>query len=239
MMKALIYFILLVSMTCTMSAQAPFAFTYQGVASDNLGQPIADQLLGIEISILKSDPNAAPEYVEKHQVRSSPTGHFSIEVGRGTFVSGTSLASIAVFADFYSLAVSIDISGGENYEFLGASELLSVPYALHAFTAMNEPGLPGPAGLIGPAGEAGDPGIRPPDSCCVIGGRQGDKGDPGPDGADGPQGMAGISGLETLRLSGTAPESPQNGQIYLDDGSNRADNRPGFRYFDETQWVDL
>lgn len=222
-----------------MSAQTPLAFTYQGVASDNFGLPISDQLLGIEISILTSDPDAAPEYVETHQVRSSSTGHFSIEVGRGTFVSGTSLATIAVFADYYSLAVSLDITGGENYEFLGASELLSVPYALHAFSALNEPGLPGPGGLIGPAGEPGDPGIRPPDSCCGIGSRQGEKGDPGPDGVDGAQGMAGISGLETLRLTGNPPDNPQNGQIYLDNGTNRADNAPGFRYFDETQWVDL
>ena len=126
-MKALVYFVLLLVLSCSMSGQAPIAFTYQGVASDNFGQPLSDQLLGIEISILKSDPSAAPEYVETHHVRSSSTGHFSIEVGRGTYVSGSSLSTIATFADFYSLAVSIDITGGENYVFLGASELLSVP----------------------------------------------------------------------------------------------------------------
>lgn len=239
MMRTLIFLLTLLSASLNIGAQAPGAFTYQGIANDKFGQPISDQLLGIEISILTSDPNKAPEYVERHQVRSSATGHFSIEVGRGTFVSGTSLLTIAVISDRYSLSVSMDITGGEDYEFLGSSELLSVPYALHAFAALNQPGAPGPPGPAGPPGMQGDPGITPPDACCVIGGNRGEKGETGPDGPDGAQGKAGISGLETLRLSSTPPDRPKNGQVYLDNGSNRADSKPGFRYFDETIWIDL
>jgi len=238
MKKAFTYLIFILSIN-VMLAQAPFAFSYQGIASDQLGQPITNQLLGIEIAILTSDLNAAPEYVERHEVTSSATGHFSLEVGRGTYVSGTSLSTIAVFPDDYSLSVSIDITGGQDYQFLGASELLSVPYALHAFAALSQPGLPGPPGLSGPPGEPGDPGIRAPDSCCGLDANKGEKGDPGPAGTEGPQGKAGISGLETLRLSSIPPDNPLNGQIYLDDGANRSDNRPGFRYYDEVNWIDL
>lgn len=221
------------------NAQAPVAFSYQGIANDNFGQPIANQMLGIEIAILNENAIPVREYVERHEVISSETGHFSLEVGRGTYVSGSSLSTIAILPDTYALSVSIDITGGSDYEFLGSSELLSVPYALHAFAALNRQGAPGPVGLSGPPGPQGDPGIRAPDACCGPDARKGEPGDPGLPGPDGAQGKAGISGLETLRLTDTPPADPANGQIYLDNGSNRVDGVPGFRYYDETKWVDL
>lgn len=37
----------------------------------------------------------------------------------------------------------------------------------------------------------------------------------------------------------TPPSNPAVGDIYLDDGTNTADGKPHFRYWDGTQWVDL
>jgi hypothetical protein len=38
-------------------------------------------------------------------------------------------------ADQYFVQVSLDIAGGSNYQLMGVSQLLSVPYALHAQSA--------------------------------------------------------------------------------------------------------
>jgi len=91
---------------------------------------------------------------------------------------------------------------------------------------------------VGSVGEFGDPGPQPLD-CCLGVPPKGEKGDTGPQGPTGPQGLVGLSGLETLRLQNSLPEGPQNGQLYLDDGSNREDNMPGFRYYDVDKWIDL
>ena len=136
------------------------------------------------------------------------------------------------------LHVSIDSEAGTNYTFAGASEILSVPYAFYAEVALNEKGDIGPQGPPGPVGEHGEPGLLPTD-CCLGVADKGEKGDPGPQGPNGPIGEAGLSGLMTLTMIAAPPSNPEDGQIYLDNGTNRQDGALGFRYFDINNWVDL
>ena len=37
----------------------------------------------------------------------------------------------------------------------------------------------------------------------------------------------------------TPPDNPQMNTIYLDDGTNRQDAAPGFRFYDGAVWIDL
>lgn len=240
-MKKLLLVISVVFLAFCLKGQAPVAFSYQGMAMNNDGSPISNQMLGIKITIETDVDSVPPLYVERHEVVSSETGHFTLSVGRGTYLEGSSfsLSALAILPDRYFLSVAIDTEGGSDYDFLGASELLSVPYALHAYSAMNRPGREGPPGLIGPTGMQGPPGIRAPDSCCFWSSNEGEKGDPGPRGPEGAMGRQGLSGLETLELTDTPPVDPKNGQIYLDNGVNRSSSTPGFRYFDEDKWIDL
>ncbi len=97
-------------------------------------------------------------------------------------------------------------------------------------------GLPGiGGGPAGPAGPAGNPG---PDQ--GIQGPQGPQGDPGPAGntPQCPQGPVGISGITRMPMQS---QVPSGGRIYLDNGTNRQDGRPGFRYRATTSdpWMDL
>ncbi len=240
-MRRLLIGILIYLLSWSIKAQAPIAFSYQGMAMNNDGSPISNQMLGIKITIKTDVDTIPPLYVERHEVVSSETGHFTLSVGRGAYIEGSSfsLSAIAILPDRYFLSVAIDKDGGSDYAFVGASELLSVPYALHAYSAMNKPGPRGPHGLIGETGEPGPPGIRPPDACCFGDSTKGEKGDPGPEGLEGAMGKQGLSGLETLELTDVPPATPKNGQIYLDNGVNRSDGTPGFRYFDEDKWIDL
>jgi len=218
-------------------AQVPHAFTYQAIANEPSGNPIIDRDISVLIEV-KGEGQESGLFAEQHRVQTSAMGTFSINIGRGEQLSNGNLPSAFRLGEKRYLHVSIDADGGTNYTFAGASEILSVPYAFYAEVGLNEQGRVGPAGVQGPAGEFGDPGLSPTD-CCLGGPIKGEKGDPGAQGPDGPIGELGLSGLMTLTLTDDPPANPQDGQIYLDSGTNRQDGAPGFRYFDSNNWVDL
>lgn len=115
-------------------AQAPQAFKYQAVARDNSGNLIANQSVGFRISILQNSPTGSPVYSETHTVASNNLGLVNLDLGAGNPVSGT-FSNINWGSGNYFVKVELDVSGGSNYLLMGTSQLLSVPYALHAQTA--------------------------------------------------------------------------------------------------------
>lgn len=109
-------------------AQAPEKFNYQGIARDNNGNALANQALGLQISILDG---STAEYVETHSATTNDFGLYTIAIGDGTAVTGT-MSGIDWSAGSKSIKVEIDPSGGTSYTDLGTTELLSVPYAIYA-----------------------------------------------------------------------------------------------------------
>ena len=61
-------------------------------------------------------------------------GLFNLVIGAGAVQSG-SMTTIDWAGDNYYLKVGMDASGGTNFLVMGTTQLLSVPYALHAATA--------------------------------------------------------------------------------------------------------
>jgi len=109
---------------------------------------------------------------------------------------------------------------------------------------MGPAGIPGPIGPVGgtegPEGPQGPQG--PPGDPNGPMGDQGDQGPRGPDsppGVMGPQGPKGPAGIGIQEMKSTPPPAPLLHDIYLDNGDNRDDVLPGFRYFDGTTWIDL
>lgn len=121
-------------------------------------------------------------------------------------------------------------------------------------------GLPGPQGddnqgPPGPAGPQGDPGPPsniqgppgpegPPGPNGGPPGPVGDQGPPGPDSPDGVQGPIGPTGPnifenKDFNMTSTPPANSDISTIYIDDGTNRADGKPGFRWYDGSQWLDI
>ena len=115
-------------------AQAPQAFKYQAVARDNSGNLIANQSVGFRISVLQNSPTGTSVYSETHTVASNNLGLVNLDLGAGNPVSGT-FSTINWGSGNYFVKVELDVTGGSNYLFMGTSQLLSVPYALHAQTA--------------------------------------------------------------------------------------------------------
>ncbi len=107
------------------------------------------------------------------------------------------------------------------------------------------PGVQGPQGPPGPGGgPVGEPGVQGPKGPSI--GREGPQGPPGVQGkagatgAPGPTGPQGEAGIPKLSYR-SVPPSPFNERIYIDNGVNRVDGKPGIRFYDYnlSRWVDL
>ena len=59
----------------------PNAFNYSGVARDALGQPIASNTIGIQITIIQSSATGTSVYSENHFVNTDEYGLFDLIIG--------------------------------------------------------------------------------------------------------------------------------------------------------------
>ena len=118
------------------SAQTPEAFKYQAVARDAAGQILANQSVSFRISILQGSASGTSIFSETHNPSTNAFGLVNLEIGNGMLVSGD-FSAIDWGVDLYFVQIEMDESGGSNYQMLGTSQLLSVPYAIHAKTAQN------------------------------------------------------------------------------------------------------
>ena len=209
------------------------AINYQGTAKDATNSLLKNQPISIQITIIAETPNGTLVYEENHTTTTSPTALFTVVIGRGTVVTGD-FEAIQWGGNAHYVNVALDPSGGTNFSTLGQVELLSVPYAFyaHSYGELGKDGEQGEQGKQGAEGEKGDTG--PP-------GPQGERGDTGPPGYDQShiKGARGRAGLSFPRMKNTAPNNPSEQDVYLDDGTNRTDGTPGFRFFNGTDWIDL
>jgi hypothetical protein len=171
------------------SAQVPQKINYQAVARDAAGKIIPSKNISVRFSIRENGTTGTVVYSETQSLATNPYGVFSASIGSGTIVSGA-MASINWGSGDKYLQVEFDPNGGNSYTDMGASQLLSVPFAM--YSANGTPGATGPQGPQGPVGVAGASGAT---------GSQGPAGAAGATGATGPQGPAGKDGA-------TGPQGP-------------------------------
>lgn len=146
------------------TAQAPERMSYQAVIRDAGQALVAGSSVGLQLSILQGSAQGPAVYVEAHQPVTNANGLATLEIGGGAVISGT-VSAIDWTQGPYFLKTEVDPAGGTNYTVTGTSELLSVPYALHAANSQPGPqGPPGPQGLPGVGGC--DPNVR--DSLIVL-----------------------------------------------------------------------
>lgn len=175
-MKHLMLFIVLLCSTLGLVAQgnAPQGFNYQAVPRKADGSNFTkDQALKVRFYIVANTVNGLIRHAETQNLIVNQQGAVAAVVGAGNQINGMpyGLGSIDWGTNPHFLSVAIDINGNntfESQEDFGATQLLSVPYALYAQKAANAQ-----AGPQGP---------------------KGDKGDPGPQGPAGPSGGMGGSG---------------------------------------------
>lgn len=139
-------------LTCvSIFAQVPDAFNYQAVVRNSNGDLIISQSVSFQISILQGSATGTSVYVETHIATTNEYGLVSLEIGNGTSVED--FLVIDWGNGPYFMQIEMDASGGSDYQLLGTSQLLSLPYALHAKTADS---ITGTLNEIDPVFEAWD-----------------------------------------------------------------------------------
>jgi hypothetical protein len=116
-------------------SQAPDVLNYQAVVRDASGQLLKDQDLSVRISILQGSVDGSVVYSETFSTTSNAYGLIRLRIGEGATTDDFS--AIDWSAGPYFLRVAIDPDGGTAYTDIGTTQLLSVPYALHAKEAGN------------------------------------------------------------------------------------------------------
>ncbi len=132
MKKQLLTLVLILATAGIGFSQSPEAVNYQAVARDAAGTLLNNQNLDVRIGIYSGVGGAVQEYEETHAVTTNQFGQFSLKIGQGTVVTGT-FSAIGWNADEHHLKVEVD--NGSGYVDLGTTQLVSVPYAMHASTA--------------------------------------------------------------------------------------------------------
>jgi hypothetical protein len=139
-MKFIYTFILSVCFLLNSNAQAPQGINYQGIARNAQGVELTNQLIGIELSVLNGSANGTVVYTEQHSLTTDAGGLFTLTIGLGTPTTGTFTAINWAIGGGKWLKVSMDANGGSNFQLLGTSQLLSVPFALYAGNVANNGG---------------------------------------------------------------------------------------------------
>jgi len=129
----LIYFVLSLSY---ITAQVPNSFKYQAVVRDATGALISNKLISLKISVLEGSALGSSVYSEVFEYATNEYGIVAVNIGTGVTVQGI-FTAIDWGTNSYYLQVEVDIDGGENYQFMGASQILAVPYAMYALNVKN------------------------------------------------------------------------------------------------------
>ena len=136
-MKKLITILSLMMFIFGLLAHPPEKISYQAVVRNSSNQLVANQAVGLKISILQTSATGTVVYAETHTPSTNANGLLSISIGTGTVVTGA-FSTINWSKGPYFIKTEIDPAGGTAYSITATSELLSVPYALYAKDVQNK-----------------------------------------------------------------------------------------------------
>ncbi|QQV01304.1 MULTISPECIES: hypothetical protein [Chryseobacterium] len=116
------------SLATLLSAQVPQAFSYQTIAFNAAGAPIANGNVALKISILENSATGTVLYSETHNKTTNAKGLVNLNIGQGTATTGN-FGAINWGTNAKFVKVEMDPNGGSNYTNVGVNQLMSVPYA--------------------------------------------------------------------------------------------------------------
>lgn len=134
-MKKTISVVIYLVIACSLAAQPPKFFKYQGIARDSTGNPVSNDTIALRISIHRAAPGGTIVYQETFAPITNEFGSFNINIGGGVVLSGN-FTTIPWNRYAFFQEVELDISGGSNYVSMGTSQYLSVPYSLATDSAL-------------------------------------------------------------------------------------------------------
>ncbi|MGQ7947208.1 hypothetical protein [Flavobacterium sp. WC2509] len=134
MMKITLTTLLFLTVTLTIFAQSPEKMSYQAIIRSQDNKLVKSSPIGLQIIVHQGTATGTSQYQETHIAPTNENGLVSLEIGTGTVQSGN-FSTIAWENGPYFIEIKVDVTGGANYSISGTTQLLSVPYALHAKSA--------------------------------------------------------------------------------------------------------
>ena len=110
-------------------AQTPTTFSYQAVLRDASGGILVNQDVEIGIVLLQGSATGSEVFSETHSVTTNSYGLVNLQIGS---VNASDMESIDWSSGPYFIQISVDGT------IMGTSQLLSVPFAMHAVTVEND-----------------------------------------------------------------------------------------------------
>src|SRR5574344_1593104 len=129
-MKKVFSILAAVLLTASVFAQSPEKMSYQAVIRNSSDALVTNTQIGLEVNIRQGTTSGTVVYTETQTPTTNANGLVSIEIGGGSGFNTINWANGPYFIE-----TKTDPAGGTNYTITGTSQLLSVPYALHAKTA--------------------------------------------------------------------------------------------------------
>lgn len=117
-------------------AQVPEKINYQAVLRDTQGNVMANVPVDLTVSIVQDSVNGMVVYSEGHQAQTNGSGLVNLQIGCGTVLSGN-FAEIDWASEKFFIRLESESLAKNRNSLLGTTQLLSVPYALHAKGATN------------------------------------------------------------------------------------------------------
>ncbi|MDC0257769.1 hypothetical protein OAK35_03390 [Crocinitomicaceae bacterium] len=136
MKRILLSLVAIATISLSSFGQAPEGFKYQAVVRDAGNTILNNQVVGMRMTIQQGSIGGTTVYQETFLPTTNAYGLVNLEIGNGTAVSGD-FTTIDWSAGPYFIETAVDVTGGTSYAVMGTSQLMSVPYALHASTAEN------------------------------------------------------------------------------------------------------
>ncbi len=133
-MKFALSLLLFVTITLNVFSQSPEKMSYQAIIRAKDNSLVINSKISLRIIVHQSTITGPNAYQETHLITTNNNGLVSLEIGTGTNVTGK-FSTIAWEKGPYFIETQVDVTGGTNYNITGVTQLLSVPYALHAKTA--------------------------------------------------------------------------------------------------------
>ena len=110
-------------------AQTPTTFNYQAVLRDASGGILANQQVEIGVTLLQGSVTGTEIFTETHSVTTNEFGLVNLQIGS---INTVDMETIDWSSGPYFIQISVD------GVIMGTSQLLSVPFAIHAVTVEND-----------------------------------------------------------------------------------------------------
>ena len=209
-MRKLSLFIGLTLISLLSLGQAPpQGINYQAVARNNSGAALISMPLSIRFTIYDNSATTGTLlYQETHNKTTNTYGLFTATIGTGSQIGSGTFSSINWGLNTKFLQVEVDDLGGGGFVSMGATQMMSVPYAFYSAVSGS-----GPAGPIGATGNTGPLGPTGAGTTGATGstGATGATGPSGIDGATGTTGATGVAGTGATGANGATGPTGFNG----------------------------